>query len=177
MKPRYEDAVERTGVMKLLAAFDPHIAGTPPLSVDLPASDIDILCHAPNPLDFTIALWSSFSTSEEFRIHQWLGQDRAVIASFSTHGWRFEIFGQDRPVAEQAGWRHFVIERRLLQLGGSAFRKEVLRMRRQGLKTEPAFARLLGLKGDPYRALLDIDACTDDRLLLLLAAAGFGPET
>ncbi|QCO12481.1 DUF4269 domain-containing protein (plasmid) [Azospirillum brasilense] len=35
---------------------------------------------------------------------------------------------------------------------GPAFREEVLRMRGQGLKTEPTFASLLGLKGDPYRA-------------------------
>ena len=176
MKPRYEDAVERAGVIKLLAAFDPHIAGTPPLGIDVPTSDIDVLCHVSRPVEFTTALWSSFSTREEFRIRQWLGRDRAVIASFSAHGWRFEIFGQDRPVAEQAGWRHFVIERRLLQLGGPAFRVEVLRMRGQGLKTEPTFASLLGLKGDPYRALLDIDAWTDDRLGLLLAEAGFAPE-
>ncbi|NUB29250.1 DUF4269 domain-containing protein [Azospirillum brasilense] len=103
MKPRYEDAVERAGVIKLLAAFGPHIAGTPPLGIDVPTSDIDVLSHASRPVEFTTALWSSFSTGEEFRIHQWLGRDRAVIASFSAHGWGFGIFGQNRPVAERAG--------------------------------------------------------------------------
>jgi len=35
--------------MRALAEFDPHLAGTLPLGLDLPTSDLDILCHAAEP--------------------------------------------------------------------------------------------------------------------------------
>ena len=43
----YEDALAECGVLEALASFDPRVAGTPPLGLDLPDSDIDVLCFAP----------------------------------------------------------------------------------------------------------------------------------
>ncbi len=103
--------------------------------------------------------------------------DRPIVASFAAQGWKFEIFGQARPVAEQAGWRHFRVERRLVALGGAGFHAAVMGVRRGGVKTEPAFAALLGLKCDPYLALLDLDGRSDAALAALLRRAGFpAPE-
>lgn len=56
-----------------------------------------------------------------FAIRQWVGADHAVVASFTAEGWVIEVFGQARPVSEQQGWRHLLIERRLLALGGRDF--------------------------------------------------------
>ena len=42
----YEEAVAESDVMEDLASFDPRVAGTPPLGLDLPDSDIDIVCFA-----------------------------------------------------------------------------------------------------------------------------------
>jgi len=98
-----------------------------------------------------------------------------VIASFEAHGWAFELFGHTSPVALQRGWRHFEVERRLLSLGGAQLRHAVVEKRRQGAKTEPAFADSLHLKGDPYAALLEIHSCDDWQLSRLLAKNGFGP--
>jgi hypothetical protein len=172
-RPEYREALRRTGIITALAAFDPRVAGTPPLGLDLPASDIDVLCHAPNPNRFAAVVWSAFSGEANFTIRRWVAADRPVIASFTAHGWRFELFGQAKPVSEQNGWRHFIVERRLLAFGGPAFRAAIFRARTQGMKTEPAFAAVLRLPGDPYQAVVELERRDDASLMQLLTAAGF----
>jgi hypothetical protein len=49
----------------------------------------------------------------------------------------------------------------------------VLALRREGAKTEPAFASLLGLAGDPYAAMLELHDRPEAVLTALLARAGF----
>jgi len=41
------------------------------------------------------------------------------------------------------------------------------------MKTEPAFATVLGLNRDPYRAMLDLQRCSDIELIALLRDQGF----
>lgn len=170
-RPGHEDALRRTGALSALAAFNPHVAGTPPLGLDLPGSDIDILCHAPDATAFAMQVWHRFSGHDCFAMHQWTQGGRPVVAGFVAEGWQFEIFGAGEPVAAQAGWRHFVVERRLLALGGADLRAAVMAGRRAGLKTEPAFAAALGLAGDPYAALLAIADWPDEALAALVAPA------
>ena len=173
VRPAYDEALRRSGALEALAAFDPHVAGTPSLGLDLPASDIDILCHAPDLDAFAAVVEAVFGACDGFSVGRWGGGGGgapAVVAGFAAHGWAFEVFGQALPVAEQLGWRHFVVERRLMALGGPALRVAVLRRRRAGLKTEPAFADVLRLTGDPYRAVLELECWTDEALASLLAA-------
>nr|WP_314073303.1 DUF4269 domain-containing protein [uncultured Roseococcus sp.] len=172
-RPGYLEAIERVGVLRALAPFAPRIAGTPPLGLDLPSSDIDILCHAPDAAAFTLAAWEAFGGYSGFLIRQWTGADRPVVCNFTAQGWPFEIFGQALPVDRQQGWRHFLVERRLLEWGGPAFRSAVMAARSEGAKTEPAFAAALRLPGDPYEALLTLEAGPDDALRRLLGAAGY----
>lgn len=172
-RPHYREALRRVGVMSALAKFDPHLAGTLPLGVDLPTSDLDILCHVVELDLFAAALWAAYSGETDFSLRQWIGADRPIVASFISHGWPFQVFGQQKPVNEQNGWRHFLAERRLLTLGGATFRAAVMRERARGVKTEPAFAAVLKLKGDPYLAILDLERCDDTRLSDLLVRAGF----
>ncbi|MFB2552451.1 DUF4269 domain-containing protein [Ensifer soli] len=155
-----------------LSPFDPHVAGTPPLGLDLPESDIDILCHAPEPDRFAATVWRTQSGRADFALWQWRGAGRPVIARFAAFGWTIELFAAPEPVRRQPGWRHFAVERRLLDRGGLALRARVMALRRAGMKTEPAFAAVLGLAGDPYRVLLDLDAEDDETLDRRLALAG-----
>lgn len=171
----YRQAIDRLGVMEALEDFDPHIAGTLPLGLEVPGSDIDILCHAPDASAFTQLVWSTFGHQPAFSIRQWTQEERPVIASFEAHGWPFELFAHVTPVAFQAGWRHFEVERRLLALGGEPFRRAVMDRRRKSAKTEPAFADSLQLKGDPYAALLEIHSRDDEQLARLLAESRFVP--
>lgn len=170
----YQTAVHQIGILKTLAAYDPHIAGTPPLGVDTLTSDIDILCCAPAAEAFVADVVRSYGGMSGFRIWQWIADDRSVIATFQACGWDFEIFASPLPVAEQFGWRHFEIERRLLALGGDRLKDAILALRQQGLKTEPAFWSVLAQEGDAYLGLLSLEQATDTELRAMLDAAGFG---
>jgi len=66
------------------------------------------------------------------------------------------------------------VERRLLAIGGDGFRRAVMAARRSGLKTEPAFAAVLGLDGDPYEALLYLEAVPDEGVNAILKDRSFG---
>ncbi|WP_284315220.1 DUF4269 domain-containing protein [Labrys miyagiensis] len=156
--------MRETRLLETLADFDPHIAGTPPLGLDVPESDIDILCQMPDPLLFAAQIWARLSACDTFSMHQWTGGRRTIVASFRSHDWLFGIFGDRRAVAEQEGWRHFVVEQRLLRLGGQMLKESIMRLRYSGMKTEPAFAAALGLEGDPYEQMLRLFDETDDQL-------------
>ncbi len=172
IRPGYREALADSRVLAALAAFDPHVAGTPPLGLDLPDSDIDILCHAPDADAFCTIAWFACAGFEDFTMHQWRSGGRPVIARFRAQGWAFELFASPEPVTAQAGWRHFIVERRLLGLGGDRLRDAVMTARREGLKTEPAFAKILGLRGDPYAAILALEAQSDTALADLLRMKG-----
>lgn len=169
--PTYQDALHHAGLAGKLAHLDWCLAGTPPLGLALEGSDIDILCHVRDYGEFTDLIWRSFAGFEGFSIRQWAKAPHAIVATFHCAGWPFEIFGEKRPLREQAGWRHYEVERRLLALGGAAFHERIMAARRGGLKTEPAFAAVLGLAGDPYAAMLDLFG-QDDTALAALVAAG-----
>ena len=97
-----------------------------------------------------------------------------IIASFAAAHWTFELFGQTLPVSEQHGWKHFQLEHRLLSIGGSRLRAAVMRLRDNGMKTEPAFAVTLGLAAsNPYEALLEMAGWSDEALAALLRDRGF----
>ena len=172
----YREAIRRSGVLEALRDFDPHIAGTPPLGLDLPTSDIDILCHATDPDALLTSLWRAFSHRPEFRVWQWRSAGRPIIASFNAEGWSFEVFGSAVPVEQQLGWRHYQIERRLLELGGRPFREAIMARRRLGAKTEPAFWDVLGGLGDPYAGMARLADLDDADLKRWLKQGGFQPN-
>lgn len=156
-RPHYPDVLGSIGALSALAQFDPYIAGTPPLGLGLADSDIDVLCHASDPMQFTLTIWTAYSSCPGFAVWQSVSGDRPVVAKFRADGWTLELFGLPQPVQEQTGWRHFRVEQRLLSMGGTRLRTLVMDQRRAGLKTGPAFAAVLKLSGKPYQALLDLE--------------------
>lgn len=153
---------------KKLEEFDPCVVGTLPLGIALPGSDIDIVCHSPDPDAFTRKVWSEFGAFEAFEIFQWTSKRRPIVARFIWGGWPFELFGASLPAREQHAFLHFEIERRLLALDNGQFRSRIMQERLRGLKTEPAFATTLGIDGDPYDGLLALASETDDQLMTRL---------
>ncbi len=149
------EAIRKSAVLEKLKAFDPLLAGTLPLDLFTPSSDLDILCFAPDLAAFRSLAQNEFSTFAKFRLYPCrLRNQDSIIVNFSFQNFDFEVFAQKIPVVEQMAYQHLVVEYRLLKLGGASFHESVRSLKLKGVKTEPAFAQLLNLKGDPYEALL-----------------------
>ncbi|MFH4968442.1 DUF4269 domain-containing protein [Gaetbulibacter sp. M240] len=145
-------------IFEYLTPYDPILTGTIPIDIDLPESDLDIICHCKDHEDFSKRIYEPFAdkTAFEMSTKQWNGLI-CTIVKFKTDNFEIEIFGQDVPTKEQNAFRHMVIEDCILQSKGNEFRSAIRRLKSSGLKTEEAFAQLLGLKGDPYEALLQLE--------------------
>lgn len=144
-------------IMGKLQKFQPILAGTIPLNIDIDGSDLDIICCFDDPGEFAGFLTMSFGRMEEFTLKSFVVRgERSVTGSFAAGGFIIEIFGQAIPTTQQMAYRHMIIESRLLEEHGEVFRSAIVQLKKSGMKTEPAFAAALGLAGDPYLALLEL---------------------
>jgi len=156
----------------VLEAHHPTLAGTIPIGVDLPASDLDVICEAYDLGRFARLITNTYGACPGFLLrHRSIGSLPTVVARFFACGFSVEIFAQPRPVWRQNAVRHMLVERRLLRLGGWWAAQAVRRLKEEGLKTEPAFARVFGLDGDPYRRLSELSWLSDSDLAKVVARA------
>lgn len=150
------EMLTENNILDVLKAYDPILAGTIPININIESSDLDIVCYAKDLKVFSDFIIDQFGENEEFTIwERGEGELKAAVASFIIEGFDVEIFGQNVPSKEQQAYRHMVIEYQFLEKYGEAFRGKVIALKQMGYKTEPAFAKLLGLEGDPYLALLN----------------------
>ena len=150
------DSIQKLDLLKKLKPFDPILVGTIPIQVDIEESDLDIICCIANDAHFKQVM-EEFAAYKGFQLKEvFINEVKSVIVNFASDGFEFEIFGQRVPTQQQNAFRHMVIEHLILEAQGEEFREQVVKLKLEGYKTEPAFAKLLGLKGDPYVAMLDV---------------------
>lgn len=150
------DAITSSGILDSLKEFNPVVAGTLPLDLFTAKSDIDIICEFKDGeqlVDTLVDVLDPITTHFHIDRKALSGID-SVVANFEYEGFQFEIVGQPIDVKEQLAYRHMVVEWHILAANDDAFRKRILALKNQGVKTEPAFAQILGLTGNPYAALL-----------------------
>ncbi|WP_408095841.1 VOC family protein [Peredibacter sp. HCB2-198] len=140
-------------VLEKLKAYGPLVTGTFPLNLHRPDSDLDILVSA--QVDEIKSLFPD-------------GKISGNVITFTFEGVPFEIYCDSLPAVKQKASIHFQVEERLLKLGGLPFYQELLELRKSGLKTEPAFAQRLKLKGDSYEDILNLRHYTDEELEKLI---------
>ncbi|THF47847.1 DUF4269 domain-containing protein [Flavobacterium supellecticarium] len=150
------DLLTKHAILELLSDFDPILVGTIPIAIAIESSDLDIACYWKDKNGFIATLHKAFSGYPDYSCQELdHGAMEAIVANFSIDGIAIEIFGQNIPTREQNGYRHMLIEHRILQERGAVFREAVIALKKSGIKTEPAFAQLLQIEGDPYLGLLE----------------------
>lgn len=144
--------------LQVFSKYFPLIAGTIPLGIDVKGSDLDILMLA---CDFDELAKDILTDFPEAKITT---SANNLTANF-IHGYLpVEIFAENTNPLEQKAYRHLRIEGRLLKLLGNDFKKKIIKLKKDGLKTEPAFGKLLNLS-NPYEELLELYWQSDEVLL------------
>lgn len=149
-----------------LKSCSPILVGTIPIGIDIASSDLDIICHVTEFDRFERELRASYDrlVSDFTYSFRSVGNVERAVARFRYKGWEFEIFAQPVPSVKQNGYRHMVVEYKLLKRLGEAARETIIELKKEGYKTEPAFAKLLHLPGDPYEELLEMYRWPEARL-------------
>lgn len=148
-------ALQALDILAILAPFDARLVGTIPLDVDIPGSDLDIICQTFDLTVFAALLQAEFGQYSGFKMARKQRYGRAVlVCDFVYREWPIQVYGSPTPVPEQRAWRHMLAEASLLAGAGPEAREAIRALKLAGLKTEPAFARYFNLSGDPYEILL-----------------------
>ncbi|WP_106792510.1 DUF4269 domain-containing protein [Aquimarina sp. Aq78] len=151
------DVLLKLDVMQVLRVYTPILTGTIPIDIDVPQSDLDIICECEDHTRFSKLIIKSFEKENGFVISTRIFDEiKRTICQFRSSGFDIEIFGQNIPVEKQDAYRHMIVEYKILKEKGVEFRSKIKELKSNGIKTEQAFAQLLGLKGDPYKELLNI---------------------
>lgn len=144
-------------VLEQLKDLRPLVTGTFPLGIAHAESDLDIVLECPDLDVAAKRVQGLFQHEKNFRIERRAVQGiDTLLATFEFGGVALELFGQPAPSTGQRAFRHFLVEERLLKFGGEEFASRIRRARASGTKTEPAFAEVLRLEGDPFERLLEI---------------------
>lgn len=148
------------GLGTVLHDFGPLITGTIPLDIDVANSDLDVCCEVALAAQdaFEALVRRHYGYLPTFWVSRFASRGHAaIVCSFSYEGLPVEVFGQALPTTQQYAFRHLVVEAAILEAGGEPWQAAVRQLKQRGLKTEPAFAQLLHLPGDPYEALLTLE--------------------
>jgi len=157
--------MQHLNIFNKLSKYSPFLAGTIPLDIDLDSSDLDIICESIDLADFHSTLKFHFGELESFTSYTLNIRDVPTqIVSFQTLGFEFEFFCQPVPVIKQYAYQHFLVEARLLNFVGFKAHEQIRILKRQGIKTEPAFAMYFNIDGDPYEELAKMIDFTDEQL-------------
>lgn len=164
--------LRRHRFMEILHTYHPILVGTVPLDIQIPGSDLDLICEVHDFETFRMESDAHFAHYTGYTVHKREvdGMPRIKV-NFHCEHWPIELFGQPVPTTQQNGYRHMMIEARLLSLYGESFKQAIIQLKQNGLKTEPAFAKLLHLEGNPYDELLKLEGREDQELLKLLSVS------
>lgn len=150
---RAYEVLTRYQIFEKLKDYSPILAGTIPIEIDIEDSDLDIICEVTDFTEFEKTLSEMFSEFDLKIEKITVNNEQATVLNFKLEKFPIEIFGQNKPATEQNAYRHMIAEYKILQEKGNDFKKKIIELKKQGIKTEPAFGILLNLV-KPYEDLL-----------------------
>ncbi len=140
--------------MVLCRAYSPFLAGTIPIEINIESSDLDIICECYDLDPFDELMAQSYKHFLGFRLIK--NNDHLSVCQFMCMNFKFEVFAQAKPIQEQNAPVHMLVEYELLKLGGQKSKAGIKSLKKQGLKTEPAFCEYFNFPGDSYNELLKL---------------------
>jgi hypothetical protein len=161
-------------LFSVLAEYDPLLAGTFPLGIETPQSDLDILCHAEDLERFGALVTAVYGDEDEFVLRRTEKNGKpTLICRLRVQNIPVEIFAQPIPSEEQNGYRHLLAEARLLREGGEDALLAIRELKLEGIKTEPAFGQYFCLSGDPYETLMELADASAEEVSEVVTQAKF----
>ncbi|ROI03222.1 DUF4269 domain-containing protein [Chryseobacterium sp. G0240] len=147
-------------ILERLQPYSPVLAGTIPIEIDIEGSDLDIICEVDLRFEEDFLDDIMFSKLIPFEAdvkveNVWVNGERSIVLNFMLEEFPIEIFGQNIPVIQQNAYRHMIAEYRILKEKGEEFKQKIIELKKQGIKTEPAFGMLMHLE-NPYEDLLKL---------------------
>ncbi|BAP30361.1 uncharacterized protein CHSO_1324 [Chryseobacterium sp. StRB126] len=147
-------------IFEKLSNYSPVLAGTIPIEIDIESSDLDIICEVDLRFEKEfleeIILSTFISTDVDVLVEKiMVNGEKSIVLNFTLEEFPIEIFGQNKVSTEQNAYRHMIAEHKILQEKGEEFKQKIIELKKQGIKTEPAFGMLLGLE-NPYEDLLKL---------------------
>ncbi|WP_213278345.1 DUF4269 domain-containing protein [Chryseobacterium indologenes] len=153
---RAYDVLAKYQILEKLKAYSPILAGTVPIEIDIEGSDLDIIFEVDLRFeeDFLDDLMLTRCIPHDVAVeHPIINGEKCITLNFILEGFPIEIFGQNKPTKQQNAYLHMIAEYKILQEEGEEFKQKIIELKKQGIKTEPAFGILLGLE-NPYEDLL-----------------------
>lgn len=144
-------------IMNIMKPYHPTLTGTIPLQIETKHSDLDIICEVHDFTLFEEILQKHYSKHKDFLVSRYiLNAIPSMVSNFHYNGFPVEIFAQPIKVSKQNAYRHMIAEYNILRIADESAVKNIIALKEQGIKTEPAFARYFGLEGDPYKRLKEL---------------------
>lgn len=156
-------------IFKILSSFNPILVGTIPIEIDIVGSDLDIACEVYDFDHFLIFIDDYFASFDDYKSRFDSDcENQFAVANFMFKDFEIEIYARSVATEKQNGYRHMILEDRILKLAGEDFKKDIIKLKNTGMKTEASFAKLLNLYGDPFEELLKLEELSDEEIINLL---------
>jgi len=162
------ELLTKYNLLGVLKEFDPAVITPICVGLDTPTSDVDIICCCAQYSLIKEVLQNNFAGYENFKIFYRTFKHEVLVCTFILEEFEIEIFTSPEPLEDQYGWRHLSVMERLVSIGGDSFRRDIVKLKKDGFKTEPAIAKRLQLQGEPYEAVAQLESVPDVKLRQLI---------
>jgi hypothetical protein len=164
---RLYETLIKSNLLNTLSLFTPVVVSTICIGIDINDSDIDIICTYQNFADYKQFIKQKFKTYQHFDIWERKNTNE-IVCTFKFDGFLFEIFSSNIPVTQQNAYLHLTAMHKMLSLSNSLLKNKIIEFKKNGLKSEPSFAKLLHLKGDPFEEIKQLACYSNEAILQLI---------